>query len=385
MSASMIFPVSWMILSSSSVTPPGSHFHCGRRLKAIGWGVPVTRSTSSGVGWSRNRSGRSSRRRLWSSSASIWSRPAPETDWYVQTTARRMGTTACSGASAMRIVIVEQFGLAMIPRCPLSARRLISGIPSGTSGSMRNVELLSITTVPDAAAARPKRSLAPSPPPKKAIWTPRSASSVVSAMVWGCPRNATVRPAERAVAVTRSDATGNARSSSTRSTVCPTAPVAPTTATRYPAIPCPPRLQLEHVLQPFHQMPQTADPLDRQHQPRHEGLLARGIVPDGQGLPRAAEDDLLVGHQPRQPHAVDGHPRDGRAAGPRGFHRLLHGRRRRGPPGGGDEARGPGRRARRRVALAVVVQLDDLHMGKIPRRPPGELHHQHGAQRKIGS
>src|SRR5437016_12029281 len=54
----------------------------------------------------------------------------------------------------MRIVIVEQFGLAMIPRCPRSARRLISGITNGTSGSIRNVELLSITTVPDAAAAR---------------------------------------------------------------------------------------------------------------------------------------------------------------------------------------------------------------------------------------
>ena len=131
----------------------------------------------------------------------------------------------------MTIAIVEQLGLAMIPRCARNAGRLTSGITSGTSGSIRNVELLSMTRVPEAAARLANRSLAPSPPPKNAIWTPRSASCEVSTTVWASPRKETGRPADRSVAVTRSDATGKARSSRTRSTVWPTAPVAPTTAT----------------------------------------------------------------------------------------------------------------------------------------------------------
>ena len=54
----------------------------------------------------------------------------------------------------MTIWMVEQLGLAMMLRSrkPASASRLTSGTISGTSSSMRNCEVLSITTQPAAAA-----------------------------------------------------------------------------------------------------------------------------------------------------------------------------------------------------------------------------------------
>ena len=44
---------------------------------------------------------------------------------------------------------------------------------------------------------------------------------------------------------------------------------------------------------------------------------------------------------------------------------------------------GARRGAARRVELAVVVELDDLRPGHVPRRLGGELHHQHGADREV--
>ena len=68
----------------------------------------------------------------------------------------RACTTArsCSGFSAITIWIVEQFGLAMMLRSRKrsSASGLTSGTTSGTCSSMRNCEVLSITTQPAAAA-----------------------------------------------------------------------------------------------------------------------------------------------------------------------------------------------------------------------------------------
>ena len=61
---------------------------------------------------------------------------------------------SCSGFSATTIWMVEQFGLAMMPRLAkrFSACGFTSGTTSGTSGSMRNWLVLSITTQPAAAA-----------------------------------------------------------------------------------------------------------------------------------------------------------------------------------------------------------------------------------------
>ncbi len=78
--------------------------------------------------------------------------PAPETDWYVLTTIRRTRAKSCSGLSATTIWIVEQLGLAMIPRCFMMSCGLTSGTTSGTSGSMRKALELSTTTAPAAAA-----------------------------------------------------------------------------------------------------------------------------------------------------------------------------------------------------------------------------------------
>ena len=41
--------------------------------------------------------------------------PAPEAAWYVETTILLTVAAVCSGVTATRAMIVEQFGLAMIP------------------------------------------------------------------------------------------------------------------------------------------------------------------------------------------------------------------------------------------------------------------------------
>ena len=60
-------------------------------------------------------------RRRWSSGSSarrssIASEPAPDTDWYVATRTLRSPAASWSGASTIVSGIVQQFGLAMIPR-----------------------------------------------------------------------------------------------------------------------------------------------------------------------------------------------------------------------------------------------------------------------------
>ena len=69
------------------------------------------------------------------------------------TTTRRTRARSCSGLSAITIWMVEQFGLATMLRLhDRSARALTSGTTSGTSGSMRKCDVLSITTQPALAA-----------------------------------------------------------------------------------------------------------------------------------------------------------------------------------------------------------------------------------------
>src|SRR3954452_15080004 len=78
--------------------------------------------------------------------------PAPDTDWYVATTTRLMTALSCSGFSATTSCAVEQFGLAMMFFLvkPAAASALTSGTISGTSGSMRQADELSMTTTPAA-------------------------------------------------------------------------------------------------------------------------------------------------------------------------------------------------------------------------------------------
>ena len=72
---------------------------------------------------------------------------------------RLMGFTRCSGLRATTIWMVEQLGLAMMPWWRRMSSGLTSGTTSGTWGSIRKAEVLSITTAPAWAATGEKRLL----------------------------------------------------------------------------------------------------------------------------------------------------------------------------------------------------------------------------------
>src|SRR3954467_6759102 len=74
-----------------------------------------------------------------------------------------MPAAAWIGFSATISCIVEQFGLAIRPLWPSSASGLTSDTTSGTSGSRRHLEELSITTAP-ASTKRGAHSPAVEPP-----------------------------------------------------------------------------------------------------------------------------------------------------------------------------------------------------------------------------
>ncbi len=129
------------------------------------------------------------------------------------------------------IAIVVQFGFATIPRLALaSSSGLTSETTSGTSSSIRNAEELSTTIAPAAANFGPHAFEMEPPAEKIATSKPSMASSASPTTMRPLPRS---RPAERSLANGTTSEAGNARVSS-RSSICvPTAPVAPTTATRY--------------------------------------------------------------------------------------------------------------------------------------------------------
>ena len=128
--------------------------------------------------------------------------------------------------------MVEQFGLATMPRrIRASACGFTSGTTSGTSSSMRNWLVLSMTMHPASAArgawialtAAPGLNSAMSQPEKSnfsRLWT---VSTVFSPKL-------TSWPTERADASATISVTGNRRSYNVLMISRPTAPVAPTTA-----------------------------------------------------------------------------------------------------------------------------------------------------------
>src|SRR6185503_826069 len=124
------------------------------------------------------------------------------------------------GHSGTSAVIAEQFGLAMI-----------SGITSGTFGSIRNAEELSTTTAPAFTAAGANFREMPPPAENSAISAPSKDCSVSSSIVIFSPRKSMVLPAERALASALSLPTGKARLSMVAMNSAPTAPVTPTMAT----------------------------------------------------------------------------------------------------------------------------------------------------------
>src|SRR5215208_3851851 len=136
------------------------------------------------------------------------------------------------GPSATTVCIVVQFGFATIPRCSASASGLTSDTTSGTSSCMRHWDELSTTTAPASAKRGAHSALTPEPAEKRAMSKPWIDCSLSGWTVSFVSPQSTLRPAERSEAKGTTSSAGNERSRSTPSIVDPTAPVAPTTATR---------------------------------------------------------------------------------------------------------------------------------------------------------
>src|SRR3954469_24316318 len=101
------------------------------------------------------------------------------------------------GAIAM---LVDQLVFSTTPLFDWPASGLISGITSGTVGSMRNADELSTTAAPALAAMGPYTLLIEPPALKNAMSMSLKLSSFSSSMVISRPAKVIVLPAERAEA-----------------------------------------------------------------------------------------------------------------------------------------------------------------------------------------
>src|SRR5215211_7262868 len=119
-----------------------------------------------------------------------------------------------------------------MPFWPSSASGFTSETTSGTSSCMRHCDELSITTAPASAKRGAHSALTPEPAEKSAMSKPWIASSLSGSTLSVVSPQRMLRPAERSEANATTSSAGNVRSRSTSSIVDPTAPVAPTTATR---------------------------------------------------------------------------------------------------------------------------------------------------------
>ena len=86
------------------------------------------------------------------------------------------------GHSGTSAVIAAQFGTAMMPLWSRMRFALISGITSGTFGSMRKAEELSMTTAPAFTADGENFFEMPLPAENNAMSTPSKESAVSSSM-----------------------------------------------------------------------------------------------------------------------------------------------------------------------------------------------------------
>jgi hypothetical protein len=110
--------------------------------------------------------------------------------------------------------IVVQLGLAMMPLGRLaSACPFTSATTSGTSGSIRHADELSITTGPAAATCGASSFEVAPPAENKAMSRPDHSAAAASSTTTSVPFHGRVRPAERAEANSRSSLTGKSRSS----------------------------------------------------------------------------------------------------------------------------------------------------------------------------
>ena len=101
---------------------------------------------------------------------------------------RSMPTASAMGLRATTSGAATQLGLAMMPSLPAMSASLTSGTTSGTFGSMRNADELSMTTAPASTAAGAKSRARWPPAEKRAIWMPSNEFSVSSCTSKGLPR-----------------------------------------------------------------------------------------------------------------------------------------------------------------------------------------------------
>src|SRR5688500_7195425 len=119
-----------------------------------------------------------------------------------------------------------------MPRWPRRASGLISGTTSGTLASMRNAEELSTTMVPAPAALGANSRDTEAPAENRARSIPSQEASFTSRTSISSSAKVSRVPAERWLAYAVNASIGKARCSNVRIICRPTAPVAPTTATR---------------------------------------------------------------------------------------------------------------------------------------------------------
>ncbi len=116
--------------------------------------------------------------------------------------------------------------------------------------------------------------------------------------------------------------------------------------------------EIEQLVEPDDDAPSLAHGAQPQQDARLVRRVGVGVVQHAQGLPDAAEDDLLARGDARMPEAVDRHARD--LLSPRPLVGVRSGDRPGLEAGPSDELGRADRGARRRVDLALVVALDDL-------------------------
>ena len=128
--------------------------------------------------------------------------------------------------------MVVQLGLEMMPLCHFTSSGLISGITSGTSLSRRKALELSTNTAPALTIAGANClaiSFSAAPNTRS---SPSKALSEAATTSTSPPPAGSLVPALRSLAMGRSSATGNLRSSKIFIISRPTAPVAPRIPTR---------------------------------------------------------------------------------------------------------------------------------------------------------
>src|ERR1039458_6284710 len=148
---------------------------------------------------------------------------------------RRRPASSCSGFNAGMATIAVQLGLATMPfGIDARAPGLTSETTRGTSGSIRQAEVLSMTMAPAAATRGAISREAVAPVEHSAMSIPEQSAVAASSTATPPPAHGSTGPADRLEPKRRMSSTGKERSAKTDSITVPTCPVAPKTPTRTP-------------------------------------------------------------------------------------------------------------------------------------------------------